>query len=99
MTFTRTIENFTCTHCGASVVGNGYTNHCPQCLWSRHVDVSPGDRAEKCGGMMEPIAIEGTSPDYTIVHKCTECGAKRNVSANKEDDAQALVALAARNAA
>ena len=24
--------------------GNGYTNHCPKCLWSKHVDINPGDR-------------------------------------------------------
>ena len=96
--FTRTIEDFTCERCKAEVVGNGYTNHCPQCLWSKHVDVSPGDRAHLCGGMMRPIALEGTSPNYTIVHECTVCGAQRRIGATKGDSASALVALASAGA-
>ena len=56
--FNRRIEDFTCEHCGTEVHGNGYTNHCPNCLWSKHVDINPGDRAADCGGLMEPIAVE-----------------------------------------
>ncbi|MEK7158524.1 MAG: RNHCP domain-containing protein, partial [Patescibacteria group bacterium] len=44
-TFQRRVEDFTCESCGAQVTGDGYTNHCPQCLVSKHVDVYPGDRA------------------------------------------------------
>lgn len=36
--FTRVIEDFICENCGTEVKGNGYTNHCPKCLWSKHVD-------------------------------------------------------------
>ncbi|HLL91284.1 MAG TPA: RNHCP domain-containing protein, partial [Tepidisphaeraceae bacterium] len=64
--FTRQVEDFTCGHCGRSVRGNGYTNHCPGCLWSRHVDVNPGDRAAACGGLMEPVAVASTRHRYTI---------------------------------
>jgi hypothetical protein len=39
------------------------------------VDVNPGDRANTCGGEMEPIRTE---PDarkgFVIVHRCTRCG-------------------------
>lgn len=42
--FTKTVEDFICAHCGTHVRGNGYTNHCPECLWSKHVDNNPGDR-------------------------------------------------------
>ena len=94
MSFTRRIEDFTCEHCGHAVRGNGYTNHCPQCLWSKHVDVSPGDRAETCGGLMEPIALEGTSPAYRIVHRCTRCGKERRVGVTFEDSSEALIVLA-----
>jgi rubrerythrin len=94
MTFKRTIENFTCEHCGVSVVGNGYTNHCPKCLWSKHVDKEPGDRAETCGGMMEPIGIEGSSPSYRVIHSCEKCGLIRRVNAAPEDDPEALARLA-----
>lgn len=93
MTFTRTKEDFVCEHCGTQVQGSGYTNHCPKCLWSKHVDISPGDRAERCGGMMEPIALEGSSPSYRIVHRCSVCGTERRVNAS-DDDPQALLSLA-----
>lgn len=94
MAFVRTIEDFTCEHCGAKVQGSGYTNHCPQCLWSKHVDVSPGDRAHACRGAMRPVALEGSSPSYDIVHRCERCGETRRVRAAGEDDAAALLALA-----
>lgn len=95
MSFTRRVEDFTCERCGAKVRGNGYTNHCPRCLWSRHVDVSPGDRAEICGGMMEPVRVEGASPAYAIVHRCAACGVERRICAAQNDSADALVKLAA----
>lgn len=96
MIFIKKIENFTCGHCGASVQGSGYTNHCPRCLWSRHVDVAPGDRAASCGGMMEPLALEGSSPDYRILHRCTVCDAQRRVRTAPNDARESLVALAAK---
>ena len=98
MGFTSNIEDFTCGHCGAAVVGNGYTNHCPVCLWSKHVDVDPGDRLAVCGGLMEPIRIEGSSPSYILTHKCTVCGhEKRNVIADN-DSPEKIVELARKQA-
>lgn len=99
MSFQRRVENFTCEHCSASVKGDGYTNHCPQCLWSKHVDINPGDRREYCGGLMEPLAIEGGSPDYDIVHQCTICGQKRVNKTVKNDNNGSLIALARKSAA
>ncbi|RJQ35219.1 RNHCP domain-containing protein [Candidatus Parcubacteria bacterium] len=92
--FQRRVENFPCQHCGALVVGNGYTNHCPRCLWSKHVDTYPGDRAASCGGMMEPVLLEGPSPNYRILHKCTICGAERVNKVQAEDSTEALLNLA-----
>ncbi|KKW47816.1 hypothetical protein A3C21_03550 [Candidatus Kaiserbacteria bacterium RIFCSPHIGHO2_02_FULL_59_21] len=94
MTFKRVVEAFVCWHCGMRVQGNGYTNHCPKCLWSRHVDVHPGDRAAPCGGMMEPVALEGSSPDYAIMHRCALCGHTRRNKASAGDDPEALIAVA-----
>ena len=38
--------------------GTTHRNHCPTCLWSRHLDDdAPGDRAAECGSSMEPIAV------------------------------------------
>jgi RNHCP domain len=96
MAFIRNKEDFVCEHCGAKVVGTGYTNHCPKCLWSKHVDMDPGDRAAVCGGMMEPIALEGTTPKYRIVHKCQKCGLVRRIDVANADDPEMLVALSAK---
>ena len=89
--FQRTKENFICEHCGADVVGNGYTNHCPKCLWSKHVDVNPGDRAARCGSMMEPLRVETKGRAYRIVHRCTKCDIERIVDAVDGDAIETLI--------
>ncbi len=76
--FIRTKEDFICEHCGFAVKGNGYTNHCPKCLWSKHVDIHPGDREEVCRGMMKPVSIETKGGiSSRVVHKCEACGFER----------------------
>ena len=84
--FQRKIEDFDCGHCGEHVHGNGYTNHCPHCLWSMHVDVNPGDRAAVCGGMMRPIRVEFEKGEYVLVHHCERCSALRRNRVVPEDD-------------
>ena len=76
--------------------GNGFTNHCPKCLYSLHVDINPGDRAAKdgCGGLMEPSAIEGTQKGYAIVHKCSACGHEKRNKVSMEDSIDAIAAIA-----
>jgi len=96
MSFTKNVEDFACEHCGTAVSGSGYTNHCPTCLWSKHVDIHPGDRAAACGGMMKPVALEGSSPEYRIVHQCEECAIERRNTAASNDGVEALAALAGR---
>jgi len=89
--FTRTIEDFVCHHCGKSVKGNGYTDHCPWCLWSRHVDVNPGDRMANCHGDMEPETVEYRTQEYLIYYTCTKCGYNYRVKAAKDDNLDELV--------
>jgi len=84
--FQRMSEDFTCEQCGFFVLGNGYTNHCPKCLWSKHVDVNPGDRAAVCGGAMEPVSVEAKGREYTILHQCVKCGFERKNKTAKNDD-------------
>jgi len=91
--FTKTIENFECAHCGAMVFGNGYTNHCPKCLWSRHVDNNPGDRASKCGGMMKPISIESDGDGFVITHRCEKCGKTIRQHSAANDDIDAIITI------
>ena len=94
--FQRRIEDFVCENCGFAVQGDGFTNHCPRCLWSKHVDVNPGDRDSSCQGLMEPVGIELEHGEYRILHRCTRCGAlKRNKTA-PNDDFDAVLALAQR---
>lgn len=97
--FKRTIENFVCEKCGLEVEGNGYTNHCRECLWSKHVDINPGDRAATCGGLMEPIRIELKNKEYTIIHVCLKCKIEKPNKAVKKDNFQMIVQIAAENAA
>lgn len=73
--------------------GDGYTNHCPKCLWSKHVDVNPGDRAGKCGGMMKPISVFLKNGENMIAHRCAKCGFERNNKVAEEDDFDTLVKI------
>jgi len=93
--FKRTVENFVCEKCGFEVEGNGYTNHCSECLWSKHVDINPGDRLHTCGGLMEPIRVEVKNKEYTVIHKCIVCGLEKPNKAVKEDSFQMLVQISA----
>ena len=95
--FKRTTEDFVCEKCGIEVEGNGYTNHCTECLWSKHVDIFPGDRAGECGGMMEPLRVEIKNKEYTIIHKCIKCGLEKPNKAVKDDNFQMLVQISAEN--
>ena len=104
--FSKNDNGFTCTHCGKQVEPLGYTsrNHCPFCLWSLHVDVNPGDRANECCGEMEPVsALPDARHGYIILHKCTRCGEiHRNRAAHEAkvqpDSIKLLIALTARQA-
>lgn len=84
--FKRKKENFICKNCGRQVKGDGYTNHCPKCLWSRHVDESPGDRTSDCKGMMKPVKIEEKSGGYDITHCCVKCGHEKKNKISPKDD-------------
>lgn len=81
-------ENFICEHCGKEVVKLNYTarDHCPYCLYSKHVDVNPGDRANSCKGLLKPIDIEKFKDTYKIIYKCELCGeTHKNITANDDD--------------
>ena len=91
--FTKRIEDFTCAHCGAHVSGNGYTKHCPKCLYSRHVDKTPGDRAFNWGGMMAPVGIEKSGDDFIITHRCKKCGKTIRQHTAPDDDMDTIIAL------
>ena len=91
--FIKNKEDFVCDHCGEKVAGNGYTNHCPKCLWSKHVDVNPGDRAEGCLGIMKPEKIIAKKDTYAITHVCQRCGFERNQTLSKDDDFDEVITI------
>lgn len=93
--FTRTVEDFTCENCQRLVHGNGYTNHCPGCLWSKHVDIYPGDRAASCGGLMDPVQVELEQDRYVLTHRCLVCGHVKRNQISDIDDFDAILGVAA----
>lgn len=94
MGFIRKKEDFVCQVCGKKVVGSGYTNHCPNCLYSKHVDENtPGDRGSDCKGLMEPLRVEVKKGNYVIIHKCKKCGKEMRNKASKEDNFEVILKL------
>ena len=57
--FNELDEAFVCDNCGFHVDRLGYScrDHCPNCLYSKHVDNNPGDRSNKCRGLLKPIGV------------------------------------------
>ena len=92
--FQRKIEDFTCVVCGTHVKGNGYTNHCPECLSSLHVDVNPGDRASECHGIMLAESWEQKKGQEYIVQKCEKCGHVHKNKISPNDNRDAIIAVA-----
>lgn len=68
-------DEFICENCGFKVLKLKYTarDHCPNCLYSKHVDINPGDRANPCQGLLKPIGIEKYKDSYKIIYKCEKC--------------------------
>ncbi len=99
---------FSCTHChrhvtcDSSISGVRNRNHCPCCLWSRHVDLkTPGDRLGTCQARMQPVGLTlkrtnqkyGLEPDgeLMLIHICEACG---KISINRiaaDDSASAIL--------
>lgn len=81
-------ESFTCENCGKTIEPLVYSarDHCPYCLFSKHVDILPGDRANECHGLLEPIKIEKFKNTYKIIYKCQKYHqTHKNIMANDDD--------------
>jgi RNHCP domain len=100
--YAASITGFKCHHCQAYVYtqtvfsGVQNRNHCPYCLWSRHVDyIQPGDRMSACKACMQPIGltVKGRRNKYRseitgelmLIHCCDECG-KLSINRIAADD-------------
>ncbi len=91
---------FICRVCGKAVAlpesGGKHRNHCPHCLSSLHLDIIPGDRRASCRGIMTPIsAWIQQNKEWSIIHRCTRCGALRSNRIAADDNEIVLFTLAA----
>ena len=83
-------SDFQCCHCGGyvsasrSLAGVGNRNHCPYCLWSRHLDLfEAGDRLAACKASMRPVSLTlkrsrdkyapAAAGELMLIHLCTTC--------------------------
>lgn len=93
-------EEFICENCQKKVEKLNYTarDHCPYCLYSKHVDINPGDRQNNCLGLLEPISIEKYKNTYKIIYKCTKCNKiHKNIMAN-DDNFEKIIELSVKKA-
>ena len=81
--FTMRDEAFICEHCKEEVNPLGYTarDHCPHCLYSKHVDIMPGDRQNEC------------KDTYKILYKCTKCNQEHKNIIATDDDMDLIIKL------
>ncbi|MGB9911298.1 MAG: RNHCP domain-containing protein [Microgenomates group bacterium] len=91
--FQKRKEDFVCEICGIKVRGTGYTNHCPSCLWSKHVDINPGDRQANCGGLMEPLGVIQKKGQWKIIHRCQKCGIRKANKTSPHDNFEKIIKL------
>ena len=95
MTFIPRQESFDCENCGKRIEpleSGSYRNHCPFCLYSKHVDEEgPGDRKSECKGLMKPVGIDQRSgKGFMVMHECTVCGKRISNKAAPDDDLSAF---------
>lgn len=85
-------QAFKCGHCkqfiGAPISGGRHRNHCPNCLYSKHVDHRmPGDRRSDCGSLMAPVGVMSRrNGEQMILHRCLGCGKEAPNRIAADDD-------------
>ena len=88
-------EEFICENCNKKINKLNYTarDHCNYCLYSKHVDIMPGDRNNNCHGLLKPIGIEKFKNTYKIIYKCQKCNQlHKNIMAN-DDNFEMIIQL------
>ncbi len=91
--FQKRVEDFTCINCKKEIRGTGYTDHCPHCLYSIHVDINPGDRMAECKGVMVPVGVEKEKGRYIIYYQCLKCNYKKRVKIAEDDNLEKIISL------
>lgn len=92
-------ESFVCRNCGWEVTpfgaGSNHRNHCPNCLYSLHLDIEPGDREADCGSLMEPVAVwVRKNGEWAIIHRCRRCGVLSSNRIAADDNPVKLISIA-----
>ena len=92
-------EDFICEKCGQFVSKSKYTarDHCPNCLYSKHVDINPGDRLNDCKGLLEPIGIEKFKDTYKIIYRCQKCHQNHKNIIHDDDNMDLIIKLSVNN--
>lgn len=86
--FTKNDDSFICENCMKEVKPLSYTSrdHCPYCLYSKHVDINPGDRLNNCKGLLKPTGIIKFKDTYKIIYKCEKCSeTHKNIMATDDN--------------
>jgi hypothetical protein len=100
-------KGFSCAQCGFSVTtarevsGVNNRNHCPRCLWSKHVDeIKAGDRNAQCKSRMQPLGLtlkqiakrynREAQGELMLIHRCTGCG-KLSINRIAADDDASVI--------
>ena len=93
--FSKNDNFFICEHCNKEVNPLSYTSrdHCPFCLYSKHVDINPGDRLNECKGLLKPIGIEKFKDSYKIIYKCEKCKELHKNIMSNDDDMNLIIEL------
>lgn len=93
--FNELDEGFICENCHQEVKPLEYSSrdHCPYCLYSKHVDINPGDRENPCKGLLKPIQIEKFKDTFKIVYKCQKCSQNHKNIMAKDDDMSKIIEL------
>jgi hypothetical protein len=105
----RVDSGFTCVQChqvvsaDPEISGVNNRNHCPLCLYSRHVDLDrAGDREAECKSKMRPVGLTvkrlnkkygSQQGELMIIHQCVGC---EKISINRiaaDDDTALLLAV------
>ncbi|MCI5667639.1 MAG: RNHCP domain-containing protein [Oscillospiraceae bacterium] len=92
-------EVFTCRVCARTIVpqgaGSAHRNHCPNCLTSLHVDITPCDRQADCGGIMDAVALwVRKNGESAVIHRCRRCGALSSNRVAADDNPMKLMSIA-----
>ena len=93
--FTKHDEEFICENCKQKIEKLNYTtrDHCNHCLYSKHVDINPGDRQNPCKGLLKPIGIEKFKNTYKIIYKCEKCNQMHKNIMATDDNMDLIIEL------